>query len=210
MISREYLKREIFTVPNMLSFLRLLLIPVFAVLYLTGNWLPSIITLAVSSFSDLLDGKLARKLGQVSELGMLLDPLADKLTQGTIVICMGIKYPTMWYMFGVEVVKEGFMIAAGAYTLKHYGSKLKGAEWFGKVGTTLIDAALLAFLVFPKMSDLTREIMVIAVSVVMLLTMLMYLNHYIRFWRELKQSGVKGNATLLPKMEKTAKEAAQE
>ena len=137
MISREYLKREIFTVPNMLSFLRLLLIPVFAVLYLTGRWLPSIIVLAVSSFSDLLDGKLARKLGQVSELGVLLDPLADKLTQGTIVICMGIKYPIMWYMFGVEVLKEGFMIAAGAYTLKHYGSKLKGAEWFGKVGLML-------------------------------------------------------------------------
>ena len=60
------------------------------------------------------------------------------------------------------------------------------------------------------MSDLTREIMVIAVSVVMMLTMLLYLNHYIRFWRELKQSGVKGSATLLPKMEKTAKEAVQE
>ena len=203
MISKEYIKREVFTVPNMLSFLRLVLIPVFAVLYLTGKWLPSIIVLAVSTLSDLLDGKLARKLDQVTELGMLLDPLADKLTQGTIVVCLGIKYPIMWYMFGIEVLKEGFMIAAGTYTLKHYGSKLKGAEWFGKVGTTLIDAALLAFLVFPGMSDKTRLIMVIAVSAVMVVTMLLYLNHYIRFWRELKKSGVKGDATLIPKMEKS-------
>jgi len=209
MVSKEYMKREVFTVPNMLSFLRLVLIPVFAVLYLTGKWLASIIVLAVSTLSDLFDGKLARKLGQVSELGELLDPLADKLTQGTIVICMGIKYPIMWIMFGFEVLKEGFMIGAGAYTLKHYGSKLKGAEWFGKVGTTLIDAALLAFLIFPGMSDQTRKIMVTAVCVVMLLTMLLYLNHYIMFWRELKKSGVRGNATLLPKMDRSKEETAE-
>lgn len=199
MVSKEFLKKEIFTIPNMLSFLRLILIPVFAVLYLKGYWGWSIAALAVGTVSDFFDGMLARKLNQVSELGMLLDPVADKLSQAAIVVCLGIRYPVMWYMFIMEVIKECYLMAAGAYTLKKYGTKMKGAKWYGKIATAIMDASLLAILVFPGLSDTVRLVLVIVCAAAMFLDMLLYHGYYVRLWRELKTSGVKGQETLLPK-----------
>lgn len=69
-----------FTVPNLLSFLRILMVPAFAVLFLRGEYIWSIVILALSGLSDFFDGKIARKFNQVSALGKVLDPVADKLT----------------------------------------------------------------------------------------------------------------------------------
>ena len=81
-----YLFENIWTIPNIISFIRILLIPVFGVLFYKGQLLWALLILALSGFTDFIDGKLARKLNQVSELGKMLDPIADKLTQATIAI----------------------------------------------------------------------------------------------------------------------------
>ena len=81
-----YLFENIWTIPNIISFIRILLIPVFGVLFYKGELLWALLILAFSGLTDFFDGKLARKLNQVSELGKMLDPIADKLTQATIAI----------------------------------------------------------------------------------------------------------------------------
>ena len=177
-------KKEILTIPNLLSFLRLALIPVFIVLYLTGHFMGSLICLMISFASDFLDGKLARTLNQITELGVLLDPVADKFTQGAIVICLGIKYPILWYILGIQVIKEGFMVAAGLITLKKRGVKLHKAAWYGKVSTGVTDGTLLLMLLFPGMPDKLRIGLVVLCGVFMVLALILYIRQYILMWKE--------------------------
>ena len=77
------------TVPNILSLFRIALIPVLVLTYLSCDdiWLPASV-LVLSGLTDLLDGWIARHFNQISEIGKLLDPIADKLTQFTVVVCL--------------------------------------------------------------------------------------------------------------------------
>ncbi|MBO7690301.1 MAG: CDP-alcohol phosphatidyltransferase family protein, partial [Clostridia bacterium] len=74
------LKEGALTIPNLLSAIRILLIPVFLVLFLKGHYVAAVIVLVINGLTDTYDGKIARKFNQVSNLGKLLDPIADKLT----------------------------------------------------------------------------------------------------------------------------------
>lgn len=75
------IRAEAFSIPNILSYFRLLLIPLFIVLYVQEDFTEALITLAASGLSDILDGRIARKYDMVTDLGKVLDPVADKLTQ---------------------------------------------------------------------------------------------------------------------------------
>ena len=74
----------------------------------------------------------------MTELGKLIDPFADKLTQGALILCFVVKYQYMRYLLALYVLKEGFMLVAGLVILRHNGRKLNGAKWFGKVSTALV------------------------------------------------------------------------
>ena len=93
-------KKDIFSIPNLLSLFRLLLIPVYATLYLNATqryqYLLAGVILAVSCLTDMIDGKIARKYNMITTLGKILDPLADKLTQLTLTICRSLKYPVLY------------------------------------------------------------------------------------------------------------------
>ena len=82
------------TIPNWLSYIRIALIPVFAVLFYKGYVGWAMLVLGLSGLSDFLDGKIARKFNQVSDLGKIIDPVADKLTQITIAIMFYIEFRT--------------------------------------------------------------------------------------------------------------------
>ena len=94
-MQRKYLKKEnILTIPNLLSLIRILLIPFIIWLYCARKaYLCTIIVIALSGFTDIIDGKIARKFNMVSDVGKVLDPVADKLTQATLVICLIARYP---------------------------------------------------------------------------------------------------------------------
>ena len=107
-------KKEILSIPNILSLFRLLLIPVYTVLFLRAErpvdywWAAGI--LAVSTLTDMVDGKIARRFHMVTNLGKILDPVADKATQCTLLVCLAVRHPVLWYVLGLFVVKEGFML----------------------------------------------------------------------------------------------------
>lgn len=82
----EKLRNKNLTVPNAMSLFRILVIPFFAYFFLKDNLTAAVIALALSGLSDALDGFVARRFNQITELGKMLDPLADKLTQGTVEI----------------------------------------------------------------------------------------------------------------------------
>lgn len=146
-------KREILSIPNLLSLFRLALIPVYVVIYLNANsaehyYLAGGI-LAVSCLTDMIDGKIARKFNMITKLGIFLDPVADKATQFTLTICLAIKHPVLWSLAAFFVLKEGFQLIAG-FVMFAKGKMLKGALLPGKICTTVLFVSLIVLVMYPN------------------------------------------------------------
>ena len=149
-------KKEILTIPNLLSLFRLLLIPVYVVIYLraekTSDYIIAGIILAISCLTDFVDGKIARKFNMITTLGKFLDPLADKITQFTLILCLAIRYHVLRSVLTLFVTKELFQLVAGALAA-HHGYILKGALFSGKICTTVLFVSLVTLVVFPTLSE---------------------------------------------------------
>ena len=135
-------KREIFSIPNLMSYFRIFLIPFLVWRILVANttrdyWIVAVLV-GISGLTDLLDGKVARKFDMVTELGKALDPIADKLTLGAIIFCLVVKNPIVWIIVILYIIKEGYMGIMGLLLLKRNGRKLDGAKWYGKVCNPII------------------------------------------------------------------------
>lgn len=150
-----YLFENMWTVPNLLSFIRILLIPVFAVLFYKDNLIGAVICLAISGISDFLDGKIARRFNQVSELGKMLDPVADKLTQMTIAVVLFLKLHSAQdslikafsWIFLVFIAKELLMVICGGIMIL-IGIKPGAAEIYGKVSTFVFYCVMIIIVCF--------------------------------------------------------------
>ena len=176
-------KREILSIPNLLSLFRLLLIPVYITIYLkatnTTDYLLAGAILAVSCLTDMIDGKIARKFNMITTFGKILDPLADKATQLALILCLAVSYPVLRVLVCLFVIKEGFMLAAGCINLKK-GKMLKGALMSGKVCTTVLFISLIALVVLPNLNDLTRNIITIVDAVFMVIALTDYAIAYFK------------------------------
>lgn len=147
-------KKEIFTIPNMLSIFRLALIPLYVSIYLNAEdsadyYLASAI-LAVSCLTDLIDGQIARRFHMISTVGKVLDPFADKITQFTLVVCLAMRHCVLWGIVALIVVKELFQLIAGIIAFKH-GRMLKGAQITGKICTTVLFVSLILMVMLPEL-----------------------------------------------------------
>ena len=124
------------TVPNALSVLRIIVIPFFAWFFMHDQLAIAVALLVLSGLSDCVDGFIARKLNQVTELGKMLDPLADKLTQGVVALCLAIKFPVICPALLVFILKELVMLC-GAILLLKKKKRPCAAQWYGKVATVM-------------------------------------------------------------------------
>lgn len=124
------------TVPNLLSIIRILIVPFFAYYFMKDNIVVSVILIGISGLSDAVDGFIARRFNQITELGKMLDPFADKITQATVAVCLAIKYPAICPLLILFIIKELLMLAL-AITLLKKMRKPCAARWYGKVATTL-------------------------------------------------------------------------
>ena len=158
-------KKEILTIPNLLSMFRLVLIPVYIAIYLnaknTVDYYLAAGILAVSCLTDMIDGKIARHFNQISSFGKILDPLADKATQFTLIICLTVKYRFLWCLVILFVLKESFQLIAGGINLRK-GRMLKGALISGKICTTILFISLIILVMLPNLeADIVKVIAVI-------------------------------------------------
>lgn len=132
---------KIFTIPNIISFFRLLLIPIFVVLYFKNNipnhYVWAVVVVLVSGASDVLDGIIARNFNMVSDLGKVLDPIADKLTHAVVLLCLAIQHTVIFPMFAVLFIKELLTLFAAVHLLSS-GTKPISARWWGKLSTVVI------------------------------------------------------------------------
>lgn len=159
-VCRKYFRKEdIFKVPNVLCYMRILLLALFLCFYLipisiVGNPKADIYlaagVMAIAVYTDFLDGFIARKFNQASEMGKVLDPIADKLTQFTIALAIAIKFHQFPFIITLVVlimVKESWMFVA-AIVLARHNKTFGGAKWFGKLSTFLIYVILGVLLAF--------------------------------------------------------------
>jgi cardiolipin synthase (CMP-forming) len=139
-------------VPNSITLLRLFMVPVFAALYFSGNQNAKIYALAVflaAGLTDVIDGYLARKYNVVSVIGIVFDPLADKLMQLTALACLAFNRVIPLWTFWVMLVIEGVLILAGIYLYFNEQKDVVPAGKLGKGATVLFAAAVSMMILIP-------------------------------------------------------------
>lgn len=172
------------TIPNLLSLFRLLLIPVIIWLYFwKEEYIYAAAVIMLSGITDVVDGYIARTFNMVSDAGKILDPIADKLTQAAVLICLGSRYPLLLLLVLIMAVKEtvsGLMTLAAIKKTK----KVKGANWHGKVTTCLLYFTMLLHLLW---IDIPNSITLITTALCvcfMLLSFSLYFCRNVKLLRE--------------------------
>ena len=130
----EVISKDLMTIPNAISFIRILLITPFVAFFIERMYIAAAITVGISGISDLFDGVIARKFHQESELGKVLDPLADKLTLIAVGICLIFIEPYVLPVMIIMVMKDVLMIIGGTIIINK-GVIPPKSSWYGKVST---------------------------------------------------------------------------
>lgn len=168
------MRKELFTIPNMLSIFRLLLIPVIVYLYcFKHDNLWTLIVILFSSFTDIVDGFIARRFNMITDFGKFLDPLADKATQVVVLGCLFTKFKAMLIPCIVLLVKELGSLALRVVVYKET-EVVKGAHWHGKLATTLVVAMIASHLVWYDMNQTVSFCIIAACTVFLLFSGIMY------------------------------------
>lgn len=170
-------KQQVFTIPNAMSAFRIVLIPFFIWAYVEEQYRLSIVLVAVSALSDMLDGFVARKLNMISDFGKFIDPVADKLTQAALVVCLMTKHPHIYVLFIILAVKELATLWLGAVVFKRHDS-VNSAKWYGKMCTVVFEGTLMILMVFPEAREEYVHVAIALCAAVMLFAFAMYVNFY--------------------------------
>lgn len=174
-------------IPNALSLVRILLIPVFLVLYLTHLDWWAFGVLALSGLTDMLDGFIARHFNQITDCGKLLDPISDKLTQVAVLVALATRYRELTALVVLCVIKETCQAIGGIIMLKRRRA-VQGSLWFGKLSTVMFYLCMLV-LVLDTLFSVTissdiRWLLVGLTGACMLMAFVGYLRVFIFMSRE--------------------------
>ncbi len=147
-------------IPNTLSFIRLLLVPVFAVVFFSDS--PNALLWAgiiffVAGITDIADGYIARKYNQITKLGRIIDPLADKLMQITAFVCLTIAEIIPVWVILILVAKELILVGGGALVLKKV-KDVPPSNKYGKAASLVFYFITIAVIVF-DMSDTLKVVL---------------------------------------------------
>ena len=171
---RKYLTREqIFTIPNFMSFFRVVLLPFIIWTYWKGSYDVAVGLLILSAVTEALDGVIARKFNMVSDLGKMLDPLCDKLTQASLMICLAFRYRYIWIVFALLAAKDLTMSFLGAAAIRHRGA-VHSAQWYGKVCTVVLETVMAALILFPQIPEKIVMLLLGLCCAAILLSLVMY------------------------------------
>ena len=180
-------------IPNTLTSLRIVLIPVFLWRFLTAQTREEFYAaagiLVFSGLSDTLDGTIARKCNMITQLGKILDPVADKLTLGAVILALWIKRPHLWPLYVLLIAKEFFMLLGGI-KLHRTQVAIQSAKWFGKLSTIVFYLIMIVVVARPDISDGTLLKMLLVLLFFMLFSFVQYV---LVFKRLLEGQGMRQN-----------------
>ena len=178
---RKTLKQEVFTLPNILSLFRLFLIPLIVWVYtVKQGYILTLILVAASALTDVVDGWIARKFNMVSDIGKVLDPVADKLTQFALIVCFATVYEKMLYVAATLLMREMMMLLFGfvAVTKRH---AMFNSRWFGKLATVTVYLSVMAVLIYPSMPMKAVNVIMLLAESAIVLSMVLYMIMFVSF-----------------------------
>lgn len=180
-------KKDWLSIPNLLSYFRLILIPFFVYYYVTAevkeDYMLATGILVLSGVTDAADGFIARKFNMGTKIGQLLDPIADKLTQIAVVTVLMLRWPIFGFLFLLFLIKESYMFYEN---IRLYRKKitLDGSKWYGKIATIVFYLTMFIAVFFPNLSNITVIFLVLLASAYQLLAFF----YYAKLFRQMHQS----------------------
>ena len=187
----ENVSNKIITIPNILTMVRIILVPIFMVLYIgKKEYLTAAILIVAANVTDAVDGFVARHFHMVSRLGKALDPVADKLMQAGTMICLVSRFPHMLWLLIVIIVKETVTGITGLYVIKKTGV-VKSAVWHGKLTTVFLFVNMVLHLFWEGITPTVSDILIIISLILMLLSFTLYMMRYIKMLKSDDPESVK-------------------
>ncbi len=179
---KQITRKQIFTIPNFLSFLRLCMIPLIIWLYCAQkNYVLTAVVLVLSGLTDTIDGFIARRFNMVTDLGKALDPIADKLTQASVMFCLLTRFQMMLVPLLLLIFKEVCNGIMSLFVIKKTG-KVCGADWHGKVCTWLLYAMMFLHIVW---FDISREWSTALISICVIMMTVSFALYMVRNYKML-------------------------
>ena len=179
---------RVLTLPNLLSLIRLLMIPVIVWVYIgQQDYIFTLVLVALSLLTDIVDGWIARRFHSISRVGKILDPAADKLTQAAVLFCLVTRFPHMIYPLVFIFVKELTMLWLG-FIMYRKTHVIVGAKWYGKVTTGLLYGTFALHLGWIHIPPAVSDVLIILCMIMMAFSFVMYV---LRIFAIMKEEGVK-------------------
>ena len=181
------IRKQLLSIPNLMGYFRIILIPFIVWRYVTAqtvhDYYVAAVIIGVSGITDFLDGFVARRFHMITKVGKALDPIADKLTQGAIVLALSVRFPYMIALVVLLVIKEGFMGIMGIMMLRR-GKMLDGAKWFGKVSTAVLYVVMFVLILFPQISMKAANGLILLCGALRLFSFISYIPVYWKMARD--------------------------
>ena len=153
-------KDQVLTIPNILSFFRIALIPVIIWVY-CGLEMPllALALILLSGLTDIIDGYIARKYNMITDFGKSIDPIADKMTQIAVLICLVTRFKLMLLPLCIMAVKETILLLARLWLFRKT-EKIYGAVWHGKLNTTLLYLMIYTHIIWFNINNIVSTVLI--------------------------------------------------
>lgn len=163
--------------PNILTVIRFILVPFVVIALAFENYILALVLFTVSSISDILDGYIARKYNAISDFGKLMDPLADKLTQLSVLVTLTVKGIIPGWIVVVMIAKDLVLICGASFL---YGKQLVvSSKWYGKLSTVFLYVAVVSSLFIELFSLPHFDVFLYALAVILAICALFgYIDHF--------------------------------
>lgn len=186
----QFKKKDFFTIPNILTYIRILLVPVFVVVYINAKtftdniW--AIVIVALSALTDVVDGYIARKFNLITDWGKIIDPIADKAMQFAMLFCVVFKYHWVAVLIVIYAVKEVVSLSLSGYLFTK-GKHINGAVWAGKICTVILYIVMFVLIAVPNIPNHVVNLMIGFSAAFMLIAFFVYMRFYVHLYHELKE-----------------------
>ena len=141
-----------------------------------------------AGLTDFFDGRIARKYNMITDLGRIIDPVADKLMQFAMLIALIYSVKNMYILIIYLIIKEVTLALAGLIAMNTIQRRLNGAKWYGKVCTAVLYVIMLVLVAFPQLDIHIQDIMLIICAAAITLSFIMYAGLYIKMFKDSKEN----------------------
>ena len=170
----KFERKQVWTIPNILSFFRIALIPLIIWLYCkveSPGW--TLFVIGLSSATDVVDGFIARHYNMITDFGKAIDPIADKLTQAALLACLLTRFPLMWMPLILMFVKEIISFILRLLVFRRT-EQVHSAEWHGKLNTVILYLIMSLHIIWYSIPSTVSVVCIITSTAIMLGSFILY------------------------------------